>query len=91
MYSDRLADWSSVSTAESSTFRRRKTMKKQTGKSTGAKAITISAEVNGGVKGDLTTQAQRPGPREAWIATRARWPGSLQRMFRHHRHRGHTL
>ena len=30
----------------------------------------------------LTTQAQRPGPREAWIATRARWPGSLQRMVR---------
>ena len=28
----------------------------------------------------LTTQAQRPGPRDAWIATRARWPGSLQRM-----------
>src|SRR6267378_8541263 len=27
----------------------------------------------------LTTQAQRPGPREAWIATGARWPGSLQR------------
>src|SRR5881397_2059666 len=24
--------------------------------------------------------AQRPGPRDAWIATRARWPGSLQRM-----------
>src|SRR4029077_18314807 len=30
----------------------------------------------------LTTQAQRPGPREAWIATTARWPGSLQRMVR---------
>jgi hypothetical protein len=30
----------------------------------------------------LTTQAQRPGPREAWIATGARWPGSLQRMVR---------
>ena len=30
----------------------------------------------------LTTQAQRPGPRDAWIATRARWPGSLQRMVR---------
>src|SRR5437899_5739930 len=29
----------------------------------------------------LTTQAQRPGPREAWIATRARWPGSLQRAW----------
>src|SRR6059036_2712074 len=28
--------------------------------------------------------AQRPGPRDAWIATRARWPGSLQRMVRHH-------
>src|SRR6266480_4341965 len=28
----------------------------------------------------LTTQAQRPGPRDAWIATWTRWPGSLQRM-----------
>ena len=27
-----------------------------------------------------TAQAQRPGPRDAWIATRARWPGSLQRI-----------
>ena len=30
----------------------------------------------------LTTQAQRPGPRDAWIATGARWPGSLERMVR---------
>jgi hypothetical protein len=30
----------------------------------------------------LTTQAQRPGPRGVWIATRGRWPGSLQRMVR---------
>src|SRR5438309_1800741 len=30
----------------------------------------------------LTTQAQRPGPRDAWIATWTRWPGSLQRMVR---------
>jgi hypothetical protein len=29
-----------------------------------------------------TTQAQRPGPRDATIATGARWPGSLQRMVR---------
>jgi hypothetical protein len=28
----------------------------------------------------LTTQAQRPGPQDAWIAIAARWPGSLQRM-----------
>jgi len=28
----------------------------------------------------LTTQAQRPGPRGRSIATRARWPGSLQRI-----------
>src|SRR2546425_290021 len=31
----------------------------------------------------LTTQAQRPGPRDAWIATWTRWPGSLQRMVSH--------
>jgi hypothetical protein len=30
----------------------------------------------------LTTQAQRPGPRGRAIATRARWPGSLQRLVR---------
>gem|GEM_PF-6633218 len=30
----------------------------------------------------LTTQAQRPGPRDATIATVARWPGSLQRIVR---------
>ena len=29
-----------------------------------------------------TTQAQRPGPRGATLATGARWPGSLQRMVR---------
>ena len=34
----------------------------------------------------LTTQAQRPGPRDAWIATRARWPGSLQRTVSPHGH-----
>src|SRR5438093_10118697 len=33
-----------------------------------------------------TTQAQRPGPRDAWIATWTRWPGSLQRMVRRHYH-----
>lgn len=32
----------------------------------------------------VTAQAQRPGPRDAWIATGARWRGSLQRMFRRH-------
>jgi hypothetical protein len=26
--------------------------------------------------------AQRPGPWDAWLATKARWPGSLQRMIR---------
>ena len=31
---------------------------------------------------DLTTQAERPGPWDAWIATGARRPGSLQRMVR---------
>ena len=30
--------------------------------------------------GRSTTQAQRAGPREAWIATVRRWPGSLQRI-----------
>src|SRR5438445_12149600 len=35
-----------------------------------------------GVQSGLTTQAQRPGPRDAWIATWTRWPGSLQRMVR---------
>jgi len=29
-----------------------------------------------------TTQAQRPGPRDAPIATGAQWPGSLQRIGR---------
>lgn len=29
-----------------------------------------------------TVQAQRPSPLDAWIAARARWPGSLQRMVR---------
>src|SRR5947209_5058074 len=29
-----------------------------------------------------TTQAQRPGPRDATIAPVMRWPGSLQRMVR---------
>ncbi len=33
----------------------------------------------------LTTQAQRPGPRDATIATGARGPGSLQRMVRRSR------
>ena len=33
----------------------------------------------------LTTQAQRPGPRDAWFASRARWPGSLRRMVSFHR------
>ena len=40
----------------------------------------------------LTTQAQRPGARDAWIATGARWPGSLQRMVRRHGvHNNHLL
>jgi hypothetical protein len=37
---------------------------------------------------NLTTQAQRPGPRDAWIATGARRPGSLQRMVRRWGFRG---
>src|ERR1043166_1213927 len=32
----------------------------------------------------LTTQAQRPGARDATIATATPPPGSLQRMVRHH-------
>ena len=35
-----------------------------------------------GVRSGLTTQAQRPGPRDVSIATVMRWPGSLQRMVR---------
>ena len=31
-----------------------------------------------------TTQAQRPGPRGRSVATRTRWPGSLQRMAHGH-------
>ena len=34
------------------------------------------------MRSGLTTQAQRPGPRDARIATVMRWPGSLQRMVR---------
>src|SRR5688572_8912142 len=33
---------------------------------------------------DLTTQDQRPGPRDDTIATGTRWPGSLQRLVRCH-------
>jgi hypothetical protein len=36
----------------------------------------------------LTTQAQRPGLRDAWIATTALTPGSLQRMVRPRCHGG---
>ena len=36
------------------------------------------------VRGGLTTEAQRPGPRDATIATTTLTPGSLQRMVRHH-------
>src|SRR6266487_3571722 len=43
--------------------------------------LLIESNING-----LTTQAQRPGPRDAWIATGARWPGSLQRMVRRQYH-----
>src|SRR4051812_21907223 len=39
------------------------------------------------VHSGLTTQAQRPGPRARTMATVMRWPGSLQRMVRPHRHR----
>jgi hypothetical protein len=34
--------------------------------------------------GTPATQAHRLGPRGGWIATTAQWPGSLQRMVRHH-------
>src|SRR5438552_3377083 len=30
----------------------------------------------------LLSERQRPGPRDVWIATGARWPGSLQRPLR---------
>src|SRR5439155_20903028 len=48
-----------------------------------AAAIATSA-ISCGARIGLTTQAQRPGPWDASIATRARWPGSLQRLVRHH-------
>ena len=35
-----------------------------------------------GVCRGLTTQLTDGGPRDAWIATGSRWPGSLQRMVR---------
>jgi hypothetical protein len=35
-----------------------------------------------GVCSGLTTQAQRPGARDAWIATATLSPGSLQRLVR---------
>jgi hypothetical protein len=38
----------------------------------------------GMVERQLTTQAQRPGAREATMATATRPPGSLQRMVRPH-------
>jgi hypothetical protein len=38
--------------------------------------------IHGWCEQRLTTQAQRPGPRDAAIATVMRWPGSLQRMVR---------
>jgi hypothetical protein len=37
-----------------------------------------------GVLSGLTTQAQRPGARDATIATATLPPGSLQRMVRRH-------
>jgi hypothetical protein len=33
----------------------------------------------------LTTQAQRPGPQDAWIATEARWPDAARFDRRHGR------
>jgi len=44
----------------------------------------IVANISVMVISGLTTQAQRPGPRDAAIATVMRWPGSLQRMVRRH-------
>lgn len=39
---------------------------------------------------DLTTQAQRPGTRDATIATATPMPGSLQRMVRRRLHTNST-
>jgi hypothetical protein len=39
----------------------------------------------------LTTQAQRPGPRDATIANPGVMPGSLQRMVRRQNHSNHKL
>jgi len=44
----------------------------------------IVANISVMVISGLTTQAQRPGPRDAWIATATLPPGSLQRMVRLH-------
>ena len=45
--------------------------------------ITLRQTVNTRNISCLTTKPQRPGPRDAWIATAARWPGSLQRRLGH--------
>src|ERR687890_19664 len=45
-------------------------------------AMKRSVKVLMACESRLTTQAQRPGPRDATIATGMRWPGSLQRMVR---------
>ena len=42
--------------------------------------VVLIFESKAYVRSGLTTQAQRPGPRDATIATVMRWPGSLQRM-----------
>src|SRR6266446_7351313 len=73
-----------ISAAHSSGLARRSRTQRSNREGDPAISGAISDRVRGAGMSSLlaylTTQAQRPGPREAWIATGARWPGSLQRM-----------
>ena len=67
--------------------RRNRARRNQTGN---LRIILRGSGLGGNQSNWPTTQAQRPGPREAWIATRARWPGSLL-VRRHLLLSGHGL
>ncbi len=55
---------------------------KRSSASTECKAASRTIVIANDVRIDLTTQAQRPGARDARIATTTLMPGSLQRMVR---------